>query len=309
MKDIKRILVIKFDELADFVASFAAMKQVRLAHPRAHITLMTRPAFAGLAKACRHFDEVETPTNLEPMALAGAIRRMAVDCVYDLDASGRSAALRRWAWPARAAWSLTSRDTRIPLADRHAAQLKACGVWLDPPADCGGIAPDMPWVATLASRGAPAASGLKPKPYVLFAPGGPEGRRWPTCHFGALAHAFRAQGFDVVILGQPEDSALARQVQKHDPRARDLTGRTDYAVIAGLAFRAALAIGNETDLLHLVAAAGAPTLALFDARTDAMRTAPRGHVAVLQAADLATLSPAQVLRGAAALAPEQALAS
>lgn len=309
MKDISSVLVIKLDDLVDFVASFAAMKQVRLAHPHARITLMTQPAFLGLAKASPYFDAVETPISLDPMGLGRAIRRMNFDRVYDLDASRRSLALRRWAWPSRAAWSVTSRNSRIPICDRHAAQLKADGVWPDAPVDGSGACPDLAWVSGLAPALRPTAGGLKPRPYVLFAPGGPENRRWPTAHFGAVAEAFRAQGFDVIILGQPEDSGLARQIQKLDPRARDLTGRTDYAVIASLAYRAALAIGHDSDLLHLIAAAGAPTLALFDAKADAMQAAPRGHVAVLQSPDLAALTPAQVMRATHALAPQQALAS
>jgi ADP-heptose:LPS heptosyltransferase len=309
MKDIKNVLVIKLDGLADFVASFAAMKQVRLAHPKAHITLMTSPAFASLARASPYFDTVDAPPTLEPMALARAIRRLGFEKIFDLDATGRSAALRRWAWPSRSVWSLTSRNGRVPLIDRHAAQLKAAGIWADAPADSDGAAPDMAWVTGLAPTYRPASGAIKPRPYVLFAPGGPEGRRWPTSHFGALAEAFRGLGFDIILLGQPEDSGLARQIQKFDPRARDLTVRTDYAVIASLACRAALAIGHEADLLHLIAAAGAPTLALFDARADAMSAAPRGHVAVLQSADLANLTPAQVLRATQSLAPGQALAS
>ena len=308
MKSIASVLVIKLDDLVGFVASFAAMKQVRLAHAHARITLITSPLFAGLAKASPYFDAVETPAKLDPISLGRAIRQMNVDAVYDLDAARRSAALRRWAWPSRAAWSVTSRNERIPLPDRHAAQLKADGVWPDAPVDGSGACPDLAWVSSLAPAVRPSA-GVKPRPYVLFAPGGPEHRRWPTAHFGAIAEAFRGQGFDVIILGQPEDSTLARQIQKLDPRARDLTGRTDYAVIASLACRAALAIGHESDLLHLIAAAGAPTLALFDAKADALQAAPRGHVAVLQHPDLATLTPAQVMRATHALAPQQAMAS
>jgi ADP-heptose:LPS heptosyltransferase len=309
MKNIKSALIIKLDDLVGFVASFAAMKQIRLGHPHARITLMTSPAFAGLAKASPYFDAVEIPTKLDPMSLGRAIRQMNFDSIYDLDASGRSAALRRWAWPSRAAWSVTSRNGRVPLPDRHAAQLKADGVWPDAPVDGSGACPDLAWISGQAPSVRPSAGGIKPRPYVLFAPGGPEHRRWPTAHFGAIAEAFRGQGFDVIILGQPEDSVLARQIQKLDPRARDLTGRTDYAVIASLACRAALAIGHESDLLHLIAAAGAPTLALFDAKADALQAAPRGHVTVLQHPDLATLTPAQVMRATHALAPQRALAS
>ncbi len=164
------------------------------------------------------------------MSLGRAIRQMKFDAIFDLDASRRSAGLRRWAWPSRAAWSVTSRNSRIPLPDRHTAQLKADGDgrmrrWTAAWRLTGhglGFRPE-------ASR--PSLRRRKTPPLCAVRAGRAENRRWPTAHFGAIAEAFRGQGFDVAILGQPEDSTLARQIQKLD-RARDLTGRTDYAVIA-----------------------------------------------------------------------------
>ena len=307
MKEIARVLVIKFDDLADFVASFAAMKHIREAYPHARITLMTSPAFSGLARVCPYLDQVDSLAEIEPMTLAGAIKRQKYDLVVDLDAAPRSAQLKRWAWPFRPAWSLTSRDKTVPLIDRHAAQLKAAGIWPDAPTGAGEAPPpDMIWLTRLNPPGRPVAGASKPRPYVVLAPGGPEARRWPGAYFGAVAQDLRAQGYDIVVVGQPDESALARLIQKSDPKARDLTGRTDYAVIAALGFKAALAIGNETGLLHLVASAGAPTLVLHSAGTDPLLTAPRGHVAVLQSEDLATMMPAQVLRAAASLLPAPA---
>ena len=51
MKDVRKVLVIKLEDLAQLVASFAAMRQIRAAHPRAHITLLTTPPFAAIARA------------------------------------------------------------------------------------------------------------------------------------------------------------------------------------------------------------------------------------------------------------------
>ena len=83
------------------------------------------------------------------------------------------------------------------------------------------------------------------------------------------------------------------------PGAVDLTGRTDYAQIAGLGARAALAVGNDTGPTHLLAAAGAPTLVLFSAESDPALCAPRGRrVEVLQAERLGSLAPESVLEAA-----------
>ena len=59
-REIKKILVIKLSALGDFVLALAAMKRIREAHKRAHITLLTTPQFEGLAKSSPYFNAVET---------------------------------------------------------------------------------------------------------------------------------------------------------------------------------------------------------------------------------------------------------
>jgi ADP-heptose:LPS heptosyltransferase len=67
------------------------------------------------------------------------------------------------------------------------------------------------------------------------------------------------------------------------------------AGIAALGARAAVAVGNDTGPLHLIAAAGAPTVALFSADSDPALCAPRGRVAILRDAVLANLPVDPVL--------------
>jgi ADP-heptose:LPS heptosyltransferase len=106
-----------------------------------------------------------------------------------------------------------------------------------------------------------------------------------------------------VIIGGPADAALAHAIQREVPRARDLTGRTDFARIAVLGAKAAMAVGNDTGPLHLAAAAGAPTVVLFSGASDPTLSAPRGKVAVLQADKLSELSVAKVAQAAASVLP------
>jgi ADP-heptose:LPS heptosyltransferase len=123
--------------------------------------------------------------------------------------------------------------------------------------------------------------------------------------YGELARILYARGLDIVIIGGPQESALAQAIQRQVPRSRDLTGRTDFASIAILGAKAALAIGNDTGPLHLAAAAGAPTVVLFSSVSDPALSAPRGKVAVLQAANLTQLAVAKVAQAAAALLPSR----
>ena len=164
--------------------------------------------------------------------------------------------------------------------------------------------PDISWILgkSPASRRVAAPA---PRPIVLLIPGSaahrPE-KRWPVEHYAALSEGLQARGFDIIIIGALQESALAHAIQRHTPRARDLTGRTDFAQIAALGARAALAVGNDTGPVHLIAAVGAPTIALFSSASDPALSGPRGHVTVFQAPDLKDVQVSTVLDTALRLA-------
>ncbi|HEV7386818.1 MAG TPA: lipopolysaccharide heptosyltransferase family protein, partial [Phenylobacterium sp.] len=93
-RTVEKILVIKLSALGDFVLALAAMKKIRQAHPKAHISLLTTPAFEGLAKASPYFNAVFTdgrPVGFAAwMALRRRLRAAAYTCVYDLQTSSRT---------------------------------------------------------------------------------------------------------------------------------------------------------------------------------------------------------------------------
>jgi ADP-heptose:LPS heptosyltransferase len=176
--------------------------------------------------------------------------------------------------------------------ERQADQLRFAGVWPDAPTAPGHAPPpDLSW---LADPAAPEHLGVR-GPFALLVPGGsahrPE-KRWPTESYRALGESLTARGVQPVVVGGPDERALARAL----PEAVDLTGRTSFEHLAALGAAAALAVGNDTGPTHLIAAAGAPTLALFSGASDPSLTAPRGRaVAVLQRSDLADLQVSEVL--------------
>ena len=311
MNATEKILVIKLEDLTGFVMAFAAMKQIRAAHERAHITLLTTPAFGPIAKASGYFNAVDVGGDMESLSLSRAIKKKKFDRVYDLEDSQKTAKIYSLMWPFRPPWTghgalrdKTPGLGAMHILERHASLLRAAGAWPDAPTGVGDAPPsDLSWILKLA----PGAARLKP--YVLLIPGGTEGRSWPIDRFGELAQHFRGAGYDNVVIGKLEDAKLARAIQRYDPTTRDLTGRTDYAQIAVLSARAALAVGNESSALHLAIAAGAPAIAFYPASVNLTRDGPRGHVAVMQAEDLSDIKIDQVARAAVNMAPPNAVAS
>jgi ADP-heptose:LPS heptosyltransferase len=322
----KKILVIKLSALGDFVLALAAMKKIREAHPKARITLLTTPPFEALARICPYFNAVETDGRPADPAdwlnLRRRLRAARYDRVYDLQTSAQSARIFYSLWPFPPQWSgiafgcaLPHRNPRrndMHTLERHADQLKSAGIWPDAPTEPGAAPPpDLSWVLKKQPPERPTPGGVKPRPFVLFVPGGSAHRldkRWPAENFGALGRMLYDRGFDVVIIGGPQESAVARAIQKQVSQARDLTGRTDFARIAVLGAKASLAVGNDTGPLHLAAAAGAPTVVLFSSASDPELSAPRGHVAALRSERLADLPVAQVMQAVNALLPASSAA-
>lgn len=321
---VQKILVIKLSALGDFVLALAAMKKIREAHRKDHITLLTTTPFAALAKASPYFNAVRTDGRPESfgqwMALRRALKAANYARVYDLQTSSQSNRIFQLLRPSPPAWSGTALGCSLPhknrlrnhmhTLERQADQLMYAGIWPDAPTAPGTApGPDLSWIWKNHQAERPVPGGVKQRPYVMFVPGGssrhPE-KRWPVAKYGELARILYSRGFDVVVIGGPQEASLAHAIQREVPRARDLTGRTDFERIALLGARAALVVGNDTGPLHLAAASGAPTVVLFSSASDPELSAPRGKIAVLRTERLSELPVAKVAQAAASLVPATA---
>lgn len=309
-----RILAIKLGALGDVVLAFAAIRRIREAHPGAEITALTTPAYGALIAASPYVDHVDMDgrpgETLAAAAMLLRLRRARYDRVYDLQTSSRTDGYFQALRPHPPAWSGTAPGCALPhrnpdrdrmhTLERQADQLRDAGIWPDAPTAPGTAPPpDLSW---LVDPEAPARFGLT-RPYALLIPGGsahrPE-KRWPVTRYAALAEALRERGVLPVVLGGQAEHPLAAAI----PAATDLTGRTAFADIASLGTAARLVVGNDTGPTHLVATAGAPTLALFSDASDPTLTAPRGPaVSVLRRADLADLELSEVLESLALSVP------
>src|SRR4051812_31167992 len=105
----QRILVIKLSALGDFVLALAAMKKIREAHPKAHISLLTTPPFQSLAKASPYFNAVFPDGRREGFgewaALRKRLREAEYSRVYDLQTSAHSNRIFQLLRPHPPAWS------------------------------------------------------------------------------------------------------------------------------------------------------------------------------------------------------------
>ena len=292
----RRILVIRLSALGDLIQALGPFAAIRRHHADDRITLLTTAAFAGFARELGWFDEVLVDDRPGPLSLGGwlalrrSLRHGRFHRVYDLQTSHRSglyAALLRpgmpeWsgiAWGASHPHANRDRDRQHTL-DKQAEQLLMAGIYPTPPPALPPFDRLLP--ATLSSHS-----------FALLAPGASPrhpAKRWPAAYFGTVAQALAAGGYLPVVVGTATEAPLARAIRQVSPDAIDLVGQTDLALLAALAQRARLTIGNDTGISHLAAAAGCPVIVLFSRASDPARHAPRGsQVRVLAEPDLGDL--------------------
>jgi ADP-heptose:LPS heptosyltransferase len=320
VKPIQRVLVIKLGGVGEMVLAFPAFERIRQAHPKAKITLLTTQPFEALAKSSPFFNTVDADGGAKDPASWAAlilrIRRGHFDRVYDLQNDASTNLIFQALRPLGPEWSGTAMGASLPhrnrgrakmhQLERQADQLKEAGIWPDAPVKpLSAAPPDISWILGRSAQPRSMTVAGGHRPLVILAPGG-EGNhrqlRWPIEQYGQFAKRMQDAGYDIVIIGALNQSSFAHAIQRAAPRARDLTGRTDLVQIASLGARAALAVGNDLGPLHLIAAAGAPTIALFASEPDPFLIAPRGHVTVLHAPALKSLSVDSVVDAAKLLA-------
>jgi len=102
------------------------------------------------------------------------------------------------------------------------------------------------------------------RPIVTLAPGAVgAGKAWPAGHYAALARALADDGVAVWVLGGPDETPLARQIAEAGGNlVRDLTSNDLRNAILALA-AANVAVTNDSGLMHVSAAIGTPTVAIF----------------------------------------------
>lgn len=252
------ILFVTATRIGDAVLSTGLLGHLIERHPGARMTIAAGRVAAPLFEAVPGLERLITiekrPLNRHWLSLYAAVAARRWDLVVDL----RGSAL---------AWLLRSGERRVTAKGdprehwvRHLGRL----LNLDPPPS-----PRL-WLAPEHERAAEAL--LPPGPPVLAI--GPaanwRGKQWRAERFAELAQRLTAAdgflpGARVAVMAAAHEQAQAAPVLKAIPPHRlvDLVGRVDLLTAAAVLRRSALFIGNDTGLMHIAAASGAPTLGLF----------------------------------------------
>jgi lipopolysaccharide heptosyltransferase II len=289
------ILVYAPSWIGDAVISLGAVRALRKARPDARISVLARPWVAELYEGV---SEVDARLSYDPRGAERGIRSLVqatarareerFDVCLLLPNAFRAAAFARLAGvPERWGYATESRGflltRRVPPAPRPFGRHQAYyylelmsglgfetgepDLRLHPPASMRSAAREL-----LVSAGWDGRSSL-----VGAHPGATNSRSkmWMPSRFAeALSEIAAATGARAVVLGGPRDRLLADEVASRlDRPPIRLEGRTTLGQLMGVIAELAVFLSNDSGPMHLAAALGTPTVAVFGP-TDPTETGP-----------------------------------
>lgn len=280
-----RILLVKTSSLGDVIHNLPVVSDVRKVFPQAQIDWLVEESFAEIPMlhsgvravipvALRRWRKslLKADTWQEMRRFYAALRRESYDVVIDTQGLLKSALLTRLARGRRAGYAVAS--AREPVAalfynatfvvakDQHAVQrnrkLAAAAVGY---ALSDVSAPDYGLVISALSE-TPVTHDAKKTVLLLTATSGAD-KLWPEAYWQALGCAFAARGLTCLLpSGNCLERARAIRLAQVIPGAVALPPLS-LRELASYCAAAQLVVGVDTGLVHLAAAVGRPTLALF----------------------------------------------
>jgi heptosyltransferase-1 len=300
-----RILIVKPSSLGDVVHALPVLAALRRACADAHIAWLVNDSLAPLLEGHPLLDEVirfdrdrygrmwRSPrVFFDFWRFVTQIRRRRFDLVIDLQGLIRSGLLALFsgaeqrvgfAEAREGARLLYSQAVRCPDSAEHAVErnlavVQALGLPAARPEFPLGLrASERDEAAELLARvaGEPVRSFTAVVPAARW-----ESKLWPAEKIAALIDRIHAEGLArCVLLGAPDERELAERIMAAcGSGVIDLVGRTSLRQLAAVIDLADRVICHDSGPLHIAAALGKPTVAIFGP-TSAARTGPYSKLA------------------------------
>ncbi|WP_299444534.1 glycosyltransferase family 9 protein [uncultured Rhodospira sp.] len=264
-----KLLFITNSRIGDAVLSTGLLSYAMEHYPGVHITVacghVAAPLFEGLPALDRLIPMHKKPWGGHWRALYAQTKGTKWDLIIDL----RGSPLPWLLWPHR-----TLRPQGHAVAPDHRLRRIATTV-----SKTGFSHPPEPhlWTRPEDEAAADAAlAGTGDGPILALAPTANWiAKVWPADRFVELARRLTAPdgplpGARIAVVAAPDEREAAAPVLDAlaGPGTIDLVGRLHLLAVAAVFSRCALFVGNDSGLMHMAAAAGAPTVGLFGPSRD-----------------------------------------
>ena len=258
-----RILFVTSNRLGDAILSSGLLDHLIRTHPDARFTVVCGPVAAGVFARMPGLERIvaleKRQMGAHWLPLWASVATTWWDLVVDIRGSALS-----WLVPTR-------RRAVMRRSAGHKTDQLAAVLNLNPP--------PLPVVWTAAEDRAKAAVLLPAgRPVIALAPTAnwlP--KIWPADRFVAVFQALSGGNAVAAVIAGPGDTerAMAAPLLAALPGSIDLVGCLSLPEIAACLARVSLFVGNDSGLMHLAAASGAPTIGLFGP-TNAAEYGPAG---------------------------------
>jgi len=273
-KDVRSVLLIKFDGLGDLVLLTGVAKDLRAAWPRVRLILLCGPFNHPLASLLSTFDQVVCLNVGHPLETLRELRRLAPDICIDLGEWSRIEALL--AFFCKAHWTIGfhtpgqfrhyAYDCRRPLRfDQH--ELDNYRSLLEPLNLPTGHMPCIELTDT-ARLCLPRFHPVTPYAVLHLWSGSAKWARlkeWPFERWRDLARWLNGNGLMVYLTGGGGDQRRAEEFiatcQWADRRIESVAG-LDFITLIRLIEKASIAVSIDTSITHIAAALGTKVLSL-----------------------------------------------
>lgn len=284
-KPLRRILVVRPEHFGDLVLTLPSLQRLRAAFPDAQMTLLARPEYSEWLSSLGVADEVlaaDVPwtrrsceSGMMPSlfrCFRGYLPRSSYDLAITLHGDLRTVLLARRAASEVAGYReggggfllaiSRSRDRSRPVWRSHLDLVSEIQVHY------GGWPP----AGAVERRPGPMAGDLPVQlrePYLILHPGaGQSSKLWFPERWVQVARAGQRWGWTIVLTGleteHPLCARIAAQLAMEDSQpVLNLAGQTSLAELSTLVARARAVIAPDTGIIHLAAALGTPSIALF----------------------------------------------
>jgi lipopolysaccharide heptosyltransferase II len=293
----REILIVKFCCMGDAVLVLPALRALKEKFPGAHVTMLCTPRTVGIFGDCPHLDEVQLfqLTGSKGMgefltsgvrSLFGTLARLRArrfDLAIDFDNyyNGTTFLSFLAGIPMRIGFDPPRQGRRFLLThpvryagDRHMVEfyldlVRAAGVEPVHKAPEIRVGEDLAaWAEGFLAEGGLASGG---RPRVALSPGRSEAWhfiRWSEADFAATGEALhRAFGARVLLVGGPAEVAIAERMQSalvaRGVPVLSAVGKASLHQSEALMRACDLLVCNDSGPMHLAAAVGTPTLAVF----------------------------------------------
>lgn len=288
----EKILIRGPNWVGDAVLAIPAMKVIRERFPNAEVTLLVRPWVAGLFTAAPFIDKLwreEKPSSLgDWKRMARDIRTRQFDLALLLPNSFESALMTFLGRvPQRIGYATDGRRWMLTKSIEPAEDFRhQVEYYLDlakilcPNTERASIEIQATEEERINARKLLSAAGIpRDSKFLVLNPGAAYGsaKRWHEDRFSSVAEILAGElGLDIALIGSQSERSIAEQIRDRMKRkAAVLTGKTSLETLIGVLAESSLMITNDSGPMHIAAALGVPTVAVFGS-TDERVTGPCG---------------------------------